>query len=289
MRVTPGKIIGFDGRQVRVPAGMMYMTNGSFAPLSAAQAAAQAAATPVVPASLNDTSAQTPSPAIVAVSQNSQPVVQPVVPTVGVTSRGLSQPVTNLIYPAEVNPPAGPATQVTAQPQTSPATIPPPQPAFAAPFRPDRTGPRMDVERPVDRTRPESVPNTRTDVTRVGRDEQRPMDRTRPARMTTSIATARCQDPMISSLATAPSRALMTSGRPTPHGAPGRLPRSKRASGSLVFHRDFGADDVAGGAPAPAGKGARAPQCPSLCDGSSDGELRGRSYESPFHSDCDCV
>jgi hypothetical protein len=180
MRVTPGKIIGFDGRQVRVPAGMMYMTNGSFAPLSAAQAAAQAAATPVVPTSLNDTSAQTPSPAIVAVSQNSQPVVQPVVPTVGVTSRGLSQPVTNLIYPAEVNPPAGPATQVTAQPQTSPATIPPPQPAFAAPFRPDRTGPRMDVERPVDRTRPESVPNTRTDVTRVGRDEQRPMDRTRP-------------------------------------------------------------------------------------------------------------
>jgi hypothetical protein len=182
MRVTPGKIIGFDGRQVRVPAGMMYMANGSFAPLSVAQAAAQAAATPVVPTSLNATSAgaQTPVTGAVAVNQTSQPVLQPVVPTVGVTAGGLSQPVTNLLYPAEVNPPAGPATQVTAQPHTSPATIPPPQPAFAAPFRPDRTGPRMDVERPVDRTRPESVPNTRTDVTRVGRDDQRPMDRTRP-------------------------------------------------------------------------------------------------------------
>jgi hypothetical protein len=185
MRVTPAKIFGFDGRQVRIPSGMMYMANGTLVPLSAAQAAAQqqaaTATQPLVPTGTTATvgaPAQTPSPEAVAVAQNSQPVAQPVVPMIGQTRGGLSVPAPNLAYPVETNPPASPATQITAQPHTSPATVPPPQPAFAAPFRPDRTGPRMDVERPVDRTRPESVPTSR-DVTRV-RDDQRPPDRTRP-------------------------------------------------------------------------------------------------------------
>ena len=185
MRVTPGKIIGFDGRQVRVPSGMMYMANGTFAPLSAA---VQIPAAPTVETSPIATgapgssiaAAQPPLTGAVAVSQASQPVAQPVVPMVGLTAGGLSQPAPNLQYPVETNPPASPATQLTAQPHTSPATVPPPQPAFAAPFRPDRTGPRMDVERAVDRTRPESVPAARPDLTRLGRDDQRPPDRTRP-------------------------------------------------------------------------------------------------------------
>lgn len=174
MRVTPGKIIGFDGRQVRVPPGMMYMADGSFAPLPVAQTATVPTANS--PASATAAATQT----AIAVNQASQPVAQPVVPMVSQTGGGISQPATNLSYPVEPNPPASPATQITAVPHTSPATVPPPQPAFAAPFRPDRTGPRMDVERPVERTRPESVPNSRTDVTRLGTDDQRPPDRTRP-------------------------------------------------------------------------------------------------------------
>jgi hypothetical protein len=175
MRITPGKIIGFDGRPLRLPSGMMYLANGNFAPLPVPPTPAP----PAVVAPAPQTALQTVPEPTVAVNPSTQPVAQPVVPNVSTTARGVSQPANTPLYPVEANPPASPATQITAQPHNSPATIPPPQPAFAAPFRPDRTGPRADVERPIDRTRPESVPNSRSDVTRL-RDDQRPPDRTRP-------------------------------------------------------------------------------------------------------------
>lgn len=179
MRITPRKIIGFNGRAVQLPPGMMFTLNGQIVPLPVApeQPAATASNGPATNATTTVTanSSTEGAPTLVVGVPG-----RPLIPNVGTTAAGVSVAEPGLGYLVEPNPPASPATQITAQPHMAPATVPPPQPAFASPSRPDRTGPRTDVERPVDRTRPESVPDRRDDPTRVSADQQ-PMDRTRPS------------------------------------------------------------------------------------------------------------
>ena len=169
LRVTPRKIIGFDGRQLRMPVGMMYMADGTTAPLPVPQES-------VEPKPVVATGAATSSTAIATKVEE-----RDVAPSVGTTSQGVSLPVRPL-RPTDPLPPGPilvtPSTQVTAQSPTSSATVPPPQPWFASRVRPDRTGPLADGERPIDRTRPESVPNGRYDATRIA-DNMRVHDRTR--------------------------------------------------------------------------------------------------------------
>jgi len=155
-RITPNAAIGFDGRQIQLPAGKLLLAEGGYAPVPTAAPAPIVLATSA-PAAL-PTSAPVPAPAMVTSTT--------VIPT----------PAPAPARAITIEPPTPDA--VTAESPISPSTVPPPQPPFASISRPDRTGPRTDYERPVDRTRPESVPFRKDDPTKM-RDEQRPPDATR--------------------------------------------------------------------------------------------------------------
>jgi hypothetical protein len=168
LRVTPRKIIGFDGRQMRMPVGMMYMADGTTAPL------------PVPQETVDPKPVVAPTPANTSASIATRVEERDVAPNVGTSSQGVSIP-TRPLRPTDPLPPGPillPSTQVTARSSLSSATIPPAQPWFASPVRPDRTGPLADGERPIDRTRPESTAVGRVDATR-STDHARAQDRTK--------------------------------------------------------------------------------------------------------------
>ena len=159
LRITPSGVIGFDGQQIPLPAGQLLLAEGGYAPVpSAAPAPIVLSTTAPVPPSAASTSATAPASTTV-ISTTVFPATAPA-PARAIT----------------IEPPTPDA--VTAESPISPSTVPPPQPPFASISRPDRTGPRTDYERPVDRTRPESVPFRKDDPTKL-RDEQRPPDATR--------------------------------------------------------------------------------------------------------------
>jgi hypothetical protein len=154
LRITPRAVVGFDGHRIPLPAGQMLLAEGGYAPVQA-PTPPPIVLTPAPPAPVSVPATATAPIQTVSPASTSAPATQP----------------TETIGP--VTPDA-----ITAESPISPATVPPPQPPFASAYRPDRTGPRTDYERPIDRTRPESVPYRRDDPTKA-RDEQRPPDATR--------------------------------------------------------------------------------------------------------------
>jgi hypothetical protein len=156
LRITPRAVVGFDGHRISLPAGQMLLAEGGYAPVAPpTPPPIVLAPTPPATVSVPATATTTATVQTVSPASTPAPATQPAVTIVPVTPDA-----------------------ITAESPISPSTVPPPQPPFASAYRPDRTGPRTDYERPIDRTRPESVPNRRDDPTKL-RDDQRPPDATR--------------------------------------------------------------------------------------------------------------
>jgi hypothetical protein len=183
MRITPRNFIGFNGRPMRIPAGHMLMADGTLRrvtpPAAPAPAPVPGATAAVVPTATTPPIAIAPAVSAVRPEPPSAAVtgIAPV-PATPPTTPPSAPIAASSITSVTVSPAAGPGANVTEHPITAPATLPPPQPSFSVPYRPDRTGPYVDGERPMDRTRPDGSP-VQLDPTRM-RDDQRRADVTRP-------------------------------------------------------------------------------------------------------------